>query len=135
MTERNTQGGAGTRSDITTRNEPDTQGTLDQLRQGLDDLRSSVTSLTTRISESAFTAGSQGLQQARQMTGEFAGDVADRATAGMAAIRSRVEDQSPAVIALAFFAGVVMGCLLTMSSGSRLQHQPNRRPGGGGYRP
>ena len=110
--------------------EPDTQGTIDQLRQGLDDLRGSVASLTARVGEGALAASSRGLQQAREMAGEVAGDVADRATEGMAAVRGRVEDRSPAIIALAFFAGAMMGSLLAMSYGRRPQHQPNRRPGG-----
>jgi dodecin len=110
--------------------EPDTQGTIDQLRQGLDDLRGSVASLTARVGEGALAASSRGLQQAREMAGEVAEDVADRATEGMAAVRGRVEDRSPAIIALAFFAGAMMGSLLAMSYGRRPQYQPNRRPGG-----
>ncbi len=119
------------RNELTITGEPDTQGNLDQLRQGLDDLRSSVTALTSRIGEGALAASSRGWQ----MAGEAAEDVADRATEGMAAIRSRVEGQSTVVIALAFAAGAIMGSLLAISYSGRPQHQPNRHPGRGGYRP
>jgi hypothetical protein len=136
MAERVTKGDltkskADTKSDLTTTGEPDTQGTIDQLRQGLDDLRDSVASLTAQVGEGARAASSRGLQ----MAGEVAEDVADRANEGVTALRSRIEDQPLASMAIAFFAGVaisglVMGTLLAAGSGSRPQHQPNRRPSG-----
>jgi hypothetical protein len=120
MAERNTKGGADTKRDLTTRNdlavrsEPDTQGAIDQLGQVLEELRSSVVSLTDRVGEGLVTASDRGLQQARQMVGVVAEDVVDRATA----IRSRVQDQSPAVIVVAFFAGAILqGCSVLSISG------------------
>ena len=134
MAERNNKGGADTRGEVTTtgqnspRDELDNRG-INQLQQGLDDLRSSVASLTARLAESTAVGG-RGLQQAYQMAGDVAEDVVDRAAEGVAAVRSRVQDQSPAVIALAFFAGVVIGYLLTASSANQPQHWPDRRPSG-----
>lgn len=123
-----TKGDAGTKGDLTTTGEPDTQDTIDQLRQGLDDVRNSLASLTAQVGEGARAASSRGLQ----MAGEVAEDVADRATEGVAALRSGIEDQPLASMAIAFFAGVaisglVMGILLAAGSGSRPQHRPNRR--------
>jgi hypothetical protein len=136
MTERSTKSNAGTKRDLTTKNEPtirsepDTQGAVDRLEQVLDELRSSVVSLTDRVGEGLVAAGGRGLQQARQMAGDVAEDVADRATEGMAAIRSRVQDQSPAVIVLAFFAGAILGGLIGASSVNRPRHWPDKRPSG-----
>jgi hypothetical protein len=135
MTERSTKSNADPKRDLTTkkeptRSEPDTQGAIDQLGQVLDELRSSVVSLTDRVGEGLVAAGGRGLQQARQMAGDVAEDVADRATEGMAAIRSRVQDQSPAVIALAFFAGAILGGLIGASSVNRPRHWPDKRPSG-----
>ena len=128
MAERDTKGGADTKGELTVRSEPDTQGPIDQLGQALEELRTSVISLTDRVGEGLVAAGGRGLQQARQMAGDVAEDVADRATA----IRSRVQDQSPAVIALAFFAGAILGSLLAASFANqpsgpqREQLQPQR---------
>jgi ElaB/YqjD/DUF883 family membrane-anchored ribosome-binding protein len=137
MAERNTKDDADTKSAIATRSgETDAQGDIAQLRQSLDEVRSSVVALTARLGEGAAAiASGRGLQQARQMASEVAEDVADRANEGVAVLRSRIEDQPFAALALAFFAGVaisglVMGTLLAAGSGSRPRHQPNRRPGG-----
>ena len=121
MTERNTTG------DIATRGDADTTATIDQLRQGLDELRGSVASLTARLGEGT----GRGLQQVRQMAGEVAEDIADRAGEGVATLRSRLQDQPyAATTALAFFAGVafaglILGALITLGSDNRPQR---RRP-------
>ena len=129
MAERNTKGGDGdTKHDIITRSETDPHDDIAQLRQSLDEVRRSVASLTTRLGEGADVA--------RQMASGIVEDVADRAHEGVGALRSRIEDQPFAAMAIAFFAGVaiaglVMGTILAAGSGSgRPQHQPNRRPGG-----
>jgi hypothetical protein len=58
MAERNTKGGeADTKRDTTTRGETDPQDDIAQLRQSLDEVRSSVASLTTRLGEGAVVAG------------------------------------------------------------------------------
>ncbi len=130
MAERNPKGGADTKGDLTTRNdlavrsEPDTQGAIDQLGQVLEELRSSVVSLTDRVGEGLVTASHRGLQQARQMVGVVAEDVVDRATA----IRSRVQDQSPAVIVVAFFAGAILGGLLGVSFANRPPGPQRQQP-------
>ena len=115
-----------TKNDLTIRSEPDTQGAIDQLGQVLEDLRTSVVSLTDRVGAGLVAASDRGLQQARQIAGVVAEDVVDRATA----IRSRVQDQSPGVIALAFFAGVILGGLIGASSVNRPRHWPDKRPSG-----
>ena len=129
MAERNTKAGdADTKRDITTRGETDPHDDIAQLRQSLDEVRRSVASLTTRLGEGAVVA--------RQMASGIVEDVADRANEGVGALRSRIEDQPFAAMAIAFFAGVViaglvMGPLLAAASGSgRPQHLPTRRPGG-----
>ncbi len=133
MAERNNKGGADTRGEVTTtgqnspRDELDNRG-INQLQQGLDDLRSSVASLTARLAESTAVGG-RGLQQAYQMAGDVAEDVVDRAAEGVAAVRSRVQDQSPAVIGLAFLAGVILGGLIGASSIGRQANSPGRRHG------
>ena len=117
MAERNTKGG-----------DADPQADIAQLRQSLDEVRSSVASLTSRLGEGAVVA--------RQMASGVVEDVADRANEGVAALRSRIEDQPFAAMTIAFFAGVaiaglVMGTLLAAGSGSgRPQYQPNRRQAG-----
>jgi hypothetical protein len=133
MAERNNKGGADTRGEMTTtgqnspRDELDNRG-INQLQQGLDDLRSSVASLTARLAESTAVGG-RGLQQAYQMAGDVAEDVVDRAAEGVAAVRSRVQDQSPAVIGLAFLAGVILGGLIGASSIGRQPNSLGRRHG------
>ena len=129
MAERNNKGDdADTKRDITTRGETNPQDEIAQLRQSLDEVRSSVALLTTRLGEGAVIA--------RQMASGVVEEVAGRANEGVAALRSRIEDQPFAAMAIAFFAGVaiaglVMGTILAAGSGSgRPQHQPNRRPGG-----
>jgi hypothetical protein len=122
-----------TTGEIEARGDADGKGNIDQLRQGLDELRSSVASLTARLGEGATIVTGRGLQQVRQTAGELAEEVADRASEGMATVRSRIEDQRPAAtVALAFFAGVafaglVLGALLTVGSDSRPQQPPPRR--------
>jgi hypothetical protein len=121
MAERDTKG------EVVTKGEAGAGGDIDQLRQGLDDLRGSVASLTARLGEGALAAG----QQARRVAGEVAGDVADRAGEGVATLRARIEEQPLATAALAFFAGValaglVMGALIAAGSDGR----PRRRQGG-----
>jgi hypothetical protein len=79
-------------------------------------------------------AGSRGLQQARQVAGEVAEDVADRANEGVAALRGRIEDRPFAMVALAFLAGValpglVMGTLLAAGFGSRPPAPAEPTPG------
>ncbi len=136
MTERSTKSNADTKRDLTTKNEPtvgsepDTKDAIDQLGQALDDLRSSVVSLTDRVGEGLIAAGGRGLQQARQMASDVAEDVADRATEGMTAIRSRVQDQPLAVIALAFSAGAILGGLIGASSVNRSRHRSDKPPSG-----
>ena len=129
MAERNTKAGdADTKRDITTRGETNPQDEIAQLRQSLDEVRRSVALLTTRLGEGAVIA--------RQMASGVMEEVAGRADEGVAALRSRIEDQPFAAMAIAFFAGVaiaglVMGTILTAGSGSgRPQHLPTRRPGG-----
>ena len=127
MAERNNKGDdADTKRDITTRGETNPQDDIAQLRQSLDEVRRSVASVTTRLGEGAVVA--------RQMASGIVEDVADRANEGVGALRSRIEDQPFAAMAIAFFAGVaiaglVMGTILAAGSGSgRSQHQSKRRP-------
>src|SRR4249920_1733003 len=94
----------------------DRKDDLDQLRQGLEELRGSVASLTARLGEGATDAGSRGLQQVRQAAGAVTDSVADRAGEGVATLRGGVEAQPLASLAMAFLAGVVLGGLLTSSA-------------------
>ena len=103
--ERNTKGGDGdTKNDIIPRSETDPHDDIAQLRQSLDEVRSSVASLTSRLGEGAVVA--------RQMASGVVEDVADRANEGVAALRSRIADQPFAAMAIAFFAGVAIAGLV-----------------------
>jgi hypothetical protein len=135
MAERNNKGDIEAKGNadrkVDIKADADLEGTIDQLRQGLDDLRGSVVSLTARVGEGALAAGGRGLQQARQVAGEVVEDVAGRANEGVATLRGRIEDQPLAAVALAFFAGMVlaglvMASLITIGPGD----QPQQRPGG-----
>jgi ElaB/YqjD/DUF883 family membrane-anchored ribosome-binding protein len=95
----------------------DRKDDIDQLRQGLEELRGSVASLTARLGEGAASAGSRGLQQVRQAAGAVTDSVADRAGEGVATLRGGVEAQPLASLAMAFLVGVVLGSLLTSSGG------------------
>jgi hypothetical protein len=88
MAERGAKGDAGTKGEIALSSAPEPQDTIDQMRQNLEDLRSSVALLTARAGEGAL----EGLQQARQLAGDLSEDVTDRANEGVAALRSRIED-------------------------------------------
>ncbi len=129
MAERGAKGDAGTKGEIALSSAPEPQDTIDQMRQSLEELRSSVALLTTRVGEGAL----EGLQQARQLAGDLSEDVADRANEGVAALRSRIEDQPLASAAIAFFAGAAISGLLILlatGSGDRPQQRPSRRPQG-----
>jgi hypothetical protein len=133
MAERNSKGGVDTRGEVATAGQTGSEDELDdrrinQLHQGLNDLRSSVASLTARLGEST-AAGGRGLQQAYGAASDVAEDVMDRAVDGVAVIRRRVEDQSPTVIGLAFVAGVILGGLIGASSIGRQAYVPPKRNG------
>ena len=127
MAERGAKGDAGTKGEIALSSAPEPQDSIDQMRQSLEELRGSVALLTARVGEGAL----EGLQQARQLAGDLSEDVADRANEGVAALRSRIEDQPLASAAIAFFAGAAISgliMLLAAGSGDRPQQRPSRRP-------
>jgi hypothetical protein len=126
MAERGVKGDADTKGEIALSGTPEAQDTIDQMRQSLEELRSSVALLTTRVGEGAL----EGLQQARQVAGDISEDVTDRANEGVTALRSRIEDQPLASAAIAFFAGAAISGLILLlagGSGERLQQRPSRR--------
>ena len=133
MAERNSKGGVDRRGEVAPvgqtgpGDDRDDRG-INQLHQGLNDLRSSIASLTARLGEST-AAGGRGLQQAYGAASDVAEDVMDRAVDGVAVIRRKVEDQSPTVIGLAFVAGVILGGLIGASSIGRQAYVPHKRNG------
>ena len=95
----------------------DIKDELAQLRQGLDEVRGSVTSLVARFGEDA--ADGRGLQQARRAAGEVARNVAGQAGDGVTALRGGIEGQPLASMAVAFLVGLSLGTLLAAGLGNR----------------
>lgn len=97
--------------------------TIAGLQSRMEELRGTVASLSKQMGDDVAAASRRGMSQARQRAGEFA----DRAGEGAAALRGQVEEQPLSSMAVAFVGGMAAGIALGFLLTNRPGNPPRRR--------